>query len=187
MTVHAGRVDWVFVSANAPVPVIATFGDFPAAAEQHLGAISRWVRSERFYATRRLALGLVLVEPTDTREASTLASVVCRRRATGSKRSGSLRPVCRHRDACRASSFHHNLAGLKACTTSDFAGHKGHQGSVPKFTVVSLVSFVVGRRLERAPWPAPRAPEAALRATGGPPRCRRRRLPRPRRRAHPSR
>ena len=68
LTVQPGRVDCVFVPANAPVPIIATFGDFPDAAQQHLGAVSHWVRSERFPATRRLALGLVLVEPTDTRE-----------------------------------------------------------------------------------------------------------------------
>jgi hypothetical protein len=68
LTVLPGRIDWVFMPLQTAEPGFATLGPFPVAAERHLAAMSQWVRSERFPATRRLALGIVLVEPTETRE-----------------------------------------------------------------------------------------------------------------------
>jgi hypothetical protein len=68
MTLLPGRTDWTFAAAETFQPTVATLGEFPGAAEQFRAAISRWAASEQFPATHRVALGVVLAEPTETRE-----------------------------------------------------------------------------------------------------------------------
>lgn len=69
LAVQPGRVDWNFGPPPTPEPQFSTFGEFPQAAEQYLNAMSNWAQSERFPETRRLALGVHLVEASETREA----------------------------------------------------------------------------------------------------------------------
>jgi hypothetical protein len=69
LTVLPGRVDLVFAPLENPETNFTTLGDFPPSAEPYITLISRWVRSGRFPGARRLAFGLNLIEPTESREA----------------------------------------------------------------------------------------------------------------------
>jgi hypothetical protein len=68
LTIQPGRVDWVFGPVETPAPQWETLGTYPAAMQRYLAPVSRWVGSEQFPSIRRLALGVLLVEPTETVE-----------------------------------------------------------------------------------------------------------------------
>lgn len=68
LTVQPGRVDLLFLPVETPEPNLATFGEYPGAAEPYRTTIASWVSSEAFPAARRFALGIVLIEPTESRE-----------------------------------------------------------------------------------------------------------------------
>ncbi len=68
LTMLPGRVDWLFSAIATGGPDDRVLGDFPAASEPFRTAISRWAASEHFPAVNRLALGIGLSEPTESRE-----------------------------------------------------------------------------------------------------------------------
>lgn len=68
VAVQPGRVDCIFAPVETSAPQWEALGPFPDAVQRYLAPVLRWSESERFPPTRRLALGLHLVEPTETRE-----------------------------------------------------------------------------------------------------------------------
>jgi len=68
LTVQPGRVDLLFLPVETPEPNLATFGEYVGSAEAYRTTIANWVSSDGFPAARRFALGIILIEATETRE-----------------------------------------------------------------------------------------------------------------------
>jgi hypothetical protein len=63
-----GRFDWLFAAPDDPTTAPSVLGEYPSSLQPFVDVLSKWASGDAFPAVKRVALGVVLVDPVNTRD-----------------------------------------------------------------------------------------------------------------------